>query len=397
MNKKICTKAYVQLAAGTIGMMLMGIAYAWSLFVTPLEMALKWDRSQTSLVFTLSMIFNAVGMLLSGFLSRKLTHRKLLVMTAALFGSGFWLSSMIHSPLQLDFSYGVLVGLAAGIGYNTITYTVNKWFDGHIGFSSGILFMGFGSGSFLFAGLINFLEKETGWITTFRILAGIMFAALLIITFFISMPENTGYTENAVTDHNVTTKEMLHMPSFYSYYIWAILIWGVGLSIIGNAATMVTSLGGIQLTVIATGVVSITNGVCRVVIGRLYDRLGSRFSLFVVSTAMLAATLLFQVAFRISSIPVLLLALFVGAIGCGGLAPTNSAFMRDCFGQEHYAANFGMFGTFGIFASVLGSFIVGRIFTVSGNYASALIPALVYAGVAMCLQWCVPAQKKERK
>jgi len=375
-------------------MMLMGIAYAWSLFVTPLEIALGWNRSQTSFVFTLSMIFNAVGMMLSGFLSKKTSHKVLMMTSAVLFGCGFFLSSLIKAPWQLNLSYGVLVGLAAGIGYNTITYTVNSWFEGRVGMSSGMLFMGFGSGSFLFAGLIDFLEKKIGWIGTFRTLAIIMFFSLTTITFLLYLPGKVEKVSIASIDNNFATSQMLRKKAFFSYYIWAVFIWSIGLSIIGNAAIVVTSIGGNNLTVIATGILSVTNGLCRVILGRFYDRFGSRPTIFIVSVAMLASTLLFQLAFRINSISLVMVALFSGGIGCGGIAPTNSAFIRDCFGHENYASNFGMFGTFGIFASIAGSFVVGKLFAISGTYSIAMLPLFIYAVIAMCGQWLVPEQKK---
>ena len=292
MNYQLCRKPYVQLLVGTVGMMLMGIAYAWSLFVAPLETALGWNRSQTSLVFTLSMIVYAVGMLLAGILSKRINHKIQLLISAVLFGSGFLLSSMVTEPWQLNISYGVLVGFAAGIGYTAITCTVNKWFEGRIGMSSGVLFMGFGSGSFLFAGLINLLEKTSGWVGTFRILAVLMFVSLLLVTWLLFSPVTVRKAHVEETKRNVSTPQMLHEKAFYFYYIWAILIWAVGLSIIGNAAVLVASLGGAGLAVMATGLVSITNGACRVILGRFYDRFGSRPTLMIVSIAVSIAVLM---------------------------------------------------------------------------------------------------------
>ncbi|MCD7995015.1 MAG: MFS transporter [Clostridia bacterium] len=392
---QICKKSWIQLAVGTVGMMLMGIAYAWSLFVTPLETALEWNRSQTSLVFTLSMIFNAMGAVLSGALSKRFSHKVMLSASAALFGIGFFCSSLIHTPGQLNISYRVFVGLATGIGYNTITYTVNSWFEGRIGMSSGMLFMGFGSGSFLFAGLINLLEERTGWIGTFRILAVIMFLALALVTSLLFILEKEEKTASTVSDRDCSTPEMLKKSGFWSYYIWAVFIWAIGLSIIGNTAVFLTSIGGGRFAVLATGVVSVTNGLCRVLMGRFYDRMGSRPTIFAVSMAMTASTLLFQLAFRMNSIPLVMGALFLGAIGCGGIAPTNSAFIRDCFGKRYYASNLGMLGTFGMFSSLAGSFVVGRLFAMSGNYRIAMIPLLVYAAIAMCEQWMIPSQRKK--
>ena len=47
-------------------LMFFGLIYAWSLFVDPLEAEFGWDRSATSVVFTLSIITFCAGMLVAG-------------------------------------------------------------------------------------------------------------------------------------------------------------------------------------------------------------------------------------------------------------------------------------------------------------------------------------------
>ena len=58
MNKKI------RLFYGVVGFILLiflGVSYAWSIFVQPLEEEFGWLRSQTSIAFTISMVFFCVG------------------------------------------------------------------------------------------------------------------------------------------------------------------------------------------------------------------------------------------------------------------------------------------------------------------------------------------------
>lgn len=52
-------KRNVQLIVGTMVMLCTGAIYAWSVFVPALQEAFGWDASQTSLVFTFTLIFDA--------------------------------------------------------------------------------------------------------------------------------------------------------------------------------------------------------------------------------------------------------------------------------------------------------------------------------------------------
>lgn len=336
----------------------------------------------------------------AGIVNKKLGHKTLMYISTVLFGAGFWMSSLVKMPWQLNISYGVLVGVAAGIGYNILTCTVNSWFEGRIGMSSGMLFMGFGSGSFLFAGLIHTLEKHQGWDGTFRTLAVFMSVSILAIAAVLKKKEELRSDAAKCADDpkmsvsvlqtGMTTAQMMKTRAFYTYYIWTILVWAIGLAIIGNSAVMITEVGGTGLAVLAAGIVSVVNGISRVIMGNLYDQKGSAFVIRTVSAAMLLSMALFQIAFRCHILSAAIVALFAGAVGCGGVAPTNSAFVREYFGSRCYAANFGVFGTFAIFASIAGSFLVGKLVAYSGGYGIATVPLLFYASVAFVEQRFIP-------
>ncbi|MFR3274048.1 MAG: hypothetical protein ACLTQI_09775, partial [Slackia sp.] len=53
-------------ATAFVALLFMGLIYAWSLFVEPIETEFGWERAQTSLIFTLSMISFSVGMVVAG-------------------------------------------------------------------------------------------------------------------------------------------------------------------------------------------------------------------------------------------------------------------------------------------------------------------------------------------
>lgn len=75
MNR-ITSNRYVILIVGVITMLMYGIIYAWSVFIPPLEAEFGWDRSSTSLVFSIAMIGLSLGMSSVGQLSKRMPLRR---------------------------------------------------------------------------------------------------------------------------------------------------------------------------------------------------------------------------------------------------------------------------------------------------------------------------------
>ena len=56
---------------GIVLFLCIGLLYAWSLFIEPLEKEFSWTRAQTSLIFTISIIFFCLGGIAGGFITGK--------------------------------------------------------------------------------------------------------------------------------------------------------------------------------------------------------------------------------------------------------------------------------------------------------------------------------------
>jgi hypothetical protein len=75
---------------GTFLMLFLGLIYAWSLFAAPLEQAFNWNRSQTSITFSISMITFCLGSIISGIILRKRPPGNIILVSAMLFLTGFF-------------------------------------------------------------------------------------------------------------------------------------------------------------------------------------------------------------------------------------------------------------------------------------------------------------------
>ena len=148
-------------------LMFFGLIYAWSLFVDPLEAEFGWDRSATSVVFTLSIITFCAGMLVAGALEERTSPRTVMLITAACLGLGLIASAFTESLPFIYATYGVLVGAGVGLGTDVVMSVTLKWFPDKQGLASGAMLMGFGGGTMLLSPVVTTMLGTLGWRLTF--------------------------------------------------------------------------------------------------------------------------------------------------------------------------------------------------------------------------------------
>lgn len=395
---------YHQLIIGFFGLLLVGVAYAWSLFVAPLESEFGWTRDETSLVFTIEITCFCLGGIIGSIVNRRIGHRKTFIIAAILIAAGFLGGSITTSLIQMYACYGVLCGTAIGIAYNVIISTVNSWFMGKVGFSSGVMLMGYGLGSFVLGVFISRSNEMFGWRMTFVILAIITGVTALAMSVLLKVNNNssladkpedenaqtsqTSNSEKAISDptditladeSNVSTSQMLRRGDFYAFYIWSLVITAIGLGVIGHASMMAADLGATgTMLAIATGTITVTNGISRMIVGFMFDKLGRRLTMLIDSTVDLAAIIVLCIAFQAGSFPLLMMAFVLFGFGYGGLAPCNSAFARTQYGDKYYGPNFGIITSSGMPASIVGPYIIGVVIAANGNYKLAAPMLLIF-------------------
>ena len=150
------------------------------MFVAPLEADFGWTRSQTSLIFTISLITFSLGMLAAGWLHSRGLSKRALFAAAALVAAGFVICSQANSLMTVYVGYGVLVGLSIGFCSNTVISMALRWYPDKQGFASGSLLMGFGMGAVLLSPLVTMLLGVVSWRQTFLLL-GVVFGAAFIV------------------------------------------------------------------------------------------------------------------------------------------------------------------------------------------------------------------------
>lgn len=388
--KRQMSSRWALLVLGVILLLFLGLIYGWSIFRSPLQSEFGWTDSQASLTFSISMMTFCLGGLVGGIINKgKNGFRINLIAAAILLAIGFFAASNIQSLMGIYLSYGVCCGFGVGLGYNTAISTIVKWFPDKQGLISGITLMGFGFGSMILGTVAGAMIQSMGWRVTFRIFA-VAFAIVMVVGALLLRTAGADFVEylsqgssKAVTPavEEVGAADMLRRRNFWIYFVWAIILSAAGLAIINSSAPYAQLFVGENLTLAASiaGIVSIANGVGRVIFGGMFDKIGYRLTMLIDCVVFVVASLVLMASFATKSMPVLVIAFILIGLAYGGVTPTNSAFIAYFFGRENYAVNFPIVNLNLIFASFLGP-MVGN-----GGYMMTFGAIIVFAIVGAVL------------
>lgn len=389
---------WVYVAVGVVVLLFAGLIYAWSVLAQPIAAEFSQSsQAELSLTFTICMISFCLGGFAGGLLAGRIDVRINVWAAAVLLLAGFALASRAGSLTGLYLGYGVLAGFGSGLAYNAVMSTMSTWFPDKQGLVSGILLMGFGLGSFIIGKVFQAVTPDVlgAWRGSFMVLGVILFAVLAVGGFFFvrapkgyeppSAPARgegakaagRGKPEGAL---DIPATKMVARPSFWLFFIWAILLSACGLAVIAQGTGLVGQVGGgsVDAGSAATivGLISIFNGIGRVIFGGLFDRAGQRTTMMLVNGAFFISLLVVIASMVTGSMPVLVAGFICCGLSYGGITPTNSAFVNAFYGASHYPVNYSLVNLNLIFAS-FGGTLAGMLFDASGSYLSTFLALLV--------------------
>lgn len=150
----------------TLLQVVLGTVYAWSFFQNPIMERHGWTNIETMWIFSFAILFLGLAAALGGVVLSKYGPRKLAVIGALLYSSGYLISALAMKMDSLPLFYlgfGVIGGIGLGLGYVTPVATVSKWFPDKKGLITGMVVMGFGLGALLMSQVLApFFMKVAG-------------------------------------------------------------------------------------------------------------------------------------------------------------------------------------------------------------------------------------------
>ncbi len=409
-QKEFNRKRWLYLAVGTIMLMFLGLLYAWSIFANPfMKIFTSWSGSNLSLTFTISMICFCFGGFFSGKLSKRIKSNLVIRIAAVLLLIGFFGLSRLNPLKQelslksLYFFYGVLCGSGVGIGYNSIIGMVNIWFPDKVGFSSGVLLMGFGIGGMILGSIVNVLVNNLGLFNTFLILAIAIFLVLIIGASLLRIPSSdelqsymktmdTNPTESYIkTDY--TSEEMVKTNAYWCFFSWAILVSSSGLLVINSAASIAESFGAPAVLGL---LVSVFNGLGRVFFGQLFDKLGFYKSMLINNILLILSGTFLVVGVLNNNIIVIFLGLLTVGVCYGGGPSLASSIIHTFYGAKNYSVNFSLTNFSAIPAAIIGPMISTILFDkFGGSYLPNFIMIIIFGSMALFFSFALNNNSKK--
>ncbi|MFV8452714.1 OFA family MFS transporter [Vibrio campbellii] len=357
-------KPFKILLIGLIVNLSIGILYVWGVFSEPLAEALGVDAKHVDGPYQTSVFTFSVSLFLAGVWQDKVGPRIVTILGVFLVGAGLLASGYASTLMELQVTFGCMVGAGMGFAYACIGPCTMKWWpENRKGLVSGLTAGGFAMAALYLAPLSTVLIEHFGILDTFKILGiGLLFM-IPMASLLVDPPkgyvadEPKGETAESCVDVNIQWLDMLKTPQFYQIWLMFMVSSAAGIMLIGSIGNVSKSIGltseEIALSII---LLAIFNTAGRVIGGVVFDKIGRVHTLGLIFLLQ-AVNMIFFTTIE-TTIP-LMIGISVGAMSYGALFGVFPPVTAIDYGLKSYGTNFGIlysaWGVSGFFGGILAS------------------------------------------
>jgi MFS family permease len=388
---------WVVVAAGIGSFMSYGpiIAFTFGVFIKPLNEEFGWSRTDISLGFSLSLLMLSAMAPLVGRLIDRFGARKVIIPSVVVFGLGVASMSLLSASLWHFYAVYVLLGLVA-VGAATLPYltVVSQWFDKQRGLALGLAMIGVGLGTFVMPALAQGLIDAVGWRSTYVVL-GVMVIGItipIVGPFLKETPALMGLGPDGVTPLPTTTaqpidegqglsgREAWRVVTFWqvvaAFFFMSVSVHGCLIHLV----PMLTDRGlSDQSAAFATSLLGGALLLGRVSAGYLLDRLTAEVvAIGFLTGAALGVLLLWSEAIGVLAFTA---AILVG-LGVGAETDLMPYVVSRYFGLRAFGEILGYVLTAWGLGGVVGPFLMGMGFDLTGSYSMVLMAFMLATVVA---------------
>jgi MFS family permease len=369
----------------------IGQAYAFSVFNLPMSKLLgitqstptDWKLTDLGWIFSIAIFFLGVSSAVFGRWVEEGGPRRAMFTAALCWAGGFFVSAVgvyAHTLWLIYLGYGVLGGIALGIGYISPVSTLIKWFPDRPGMATGMAIMGFGGGAFIASPLSVWLMSKfssathVGVAETFIVLGVVYFCFMIVGSIIVRVPapgwKPQGYvaptqSQGLITRSDVFVYDALKTPQFW--LIWWILCLNVtaGIGVLGQASAMSQEMFPGHITPVAAagfvGLMSLFNMGGRFFWASTSDYIGRKNTYFVFMVLGFFMYCAVPYTGSIGSVAAFVICFLIIISMYGGGFATVPAYLRDMFGTRYVGAIHGLLLTAWSMAGIFGPVLVNYI------------------------------------
>jgi OFA family oxalate/formate antiporter-like MFS transporter len=159
----------------------------------------------------------------------------------------------------------------------------------------------------------------------------------------------------------------------------------VGSSVISFAKDLALSVKAPEaLAVSLVGILSVCNGLGRIITGAVFDVIGCRRTMLCANALTIGAAAVTLTAVSVNSLPLCIIGVCLTGMSYGACPTITSAFTSTFFGMKHFSNNMALM----TFTVMVGSFVAtasNKVLEATGGYTATFIMLLALTFAALIL------------
>ena len=383
------------------------------IFVKSVCEDLGFERGTFTLYTTITSVLSMLAMLVFGELYRKKPRRIRLYiaiggLTGCLVFFGYSLSSKLWHFYMLSAIYGCVATTLAGISVTTL---VNNWFVDKRGLATGLAFAGSGVSAAIMTPVLTTVVTDYGWRMGYRTMSLVSFIILIPAMLLIRLePSDKGLLPYGVTPHpseedkrsipvieqtGLTRAQAVKTSSFYFQSIGIFCLSLAGMGISNHAISYFTDIGYSPLT--ASTAMSLVMTImigAKILLGAVFDKIGSVRSAILTGLCMIASTLSIRFAGAGAFMPYVFSVCF--GFGYSTLTVPYSYLIGQNFGTREFSSIYSLICTLGSLGGGIAATLTGMLYDRLGSYYPVWTIYFVLACLALTFLFLASKTAQDR-
>lgn len=203
-------------AGGLLGCVAIGAMFSLPVFLLTIARDTGWSNTGISSAMTIGFLALAVGSVGWGHLSDRFGPRPVVLSGSAILALSLGAASQASSLPAFQLIFGVAVGGAIAAIFAPMMAAVTGWFDTNRGLAVSLVSAGMGMAPMTMSPLAAWLIERHDWRTSMLIIAGIVAAVMIPVSFLIRRPpalENSALAQPHPQD-GMSLRQALKSPQF---------------------------------------------------------------------------------------------------------------------------------------------------------------------------------------
>lgn len=380
----------------------------FSVFFPPILDEFGWSRGSTAIMLSLNLFIYGLLAPVAGSLADRYQPRRVMLIGITVLGLATAGCAFASELWQFYLFFGVMMPLGAAFsGWPLLSPTLANWFVKRRGLAMSLGNMG-ASLSFVYTIFAAFVISHLGWRSAFLVLAGVLVAIMwpLYRFFFYYRPEDRGLKAygtdklpggglmaEAVIGSNMPSRDWTLGRAMKTYQLWFLVLafslyWGMGAYLVlAHQVKFVVDVGyDSMLAASVFGLFGIS-----MVAGHfgapMSDWIG-REKTAAIGAALAVGGMVALISVEDTSQPWLLYVYATSfGFGAGLFTPTLFAGAADIFHGRHFGTISGLVLTGMGVSGVIGPWLGGYLYDISGSYNTAFTLGMVSIGLAGVSLW----------